>query len=235
MTYTKNVLVCKTQWKHEVEPQTKALKRSSRLQVVKLVEKACFVSSTRVQLFLGLSWIHIFCGVTIIDLWIQCCVCQSGCCQNVLGTRTGKRKADGTIRLGGLRPAGRCLVQGVCISWSRSNHKSLPQYLIVLCHPQCVCCVQFGLVVVMMSCLTGFLLHNVRFLPDKPHQTWHPSLTWNRPPAEMHHSVSQPCQGRVVFYPSGNRSGFLVCVTSNQHTSSEGQSCHYKWAVTDET
>lgn len=27
-----------------------------------------------------------------------------------------------------------------------------------------------------MSCLTGFLLHNVRFLPDKPHQTWHPSL-----------------------------------------------------------
>lgn len=98
------------------------------------------------------------------------CVCQSGCCPKVLGTRTRKKTTDGSFRLRGLKPTRRRLLQGVCISRSRSNHKPLPQYLIVLCHPQCVLCAVW----VRLShdvCLTGFLSHNECFLPDTPHQT----------------------------------------------------------------
>lgn len=73
-----------------------------------------------------------------------------------------------------------------------------------------------------MACLASFLLDNIRFLPDEPHETWHLSLTWNRLPAEAHHSHRQPCQAGfcffsvLFFYPSGRRSGFLACVKSNQ-------------------
>lgn len=74
----------------------------------------------------------------------------------------------------------------------------------------------------VMACLASFLLDNIRFLPDEPHETWHLSLTWNRLPAEAHHSHRQPCQAGFwvflfcFFYPSGRRSGFLACVKSNQ-------------------
>lgn len=75
MTDIKNVVVGKTQWKHKVESQTKSSQRlfkvqvmgRSRLRFVPVVEKAYFHSCTRVELFLGSSWIHISCGVTIID------------------------------------------------------------------------------------------------------------------------------------------------------------------------
>lgn len=74
------------------------------------------------------------------------------------------------------RPTGRCLIQGVCISQSRSNHKSLSQYLIVLCHPQCVACAVW--VRHSHDALSNWLpFRHMRFLPDKPHQTWHPWLT----------------------------------------------------------
>lgn len=54
---------------------------------------------------------------------------------------------------------------------------------------------------VVMACLASFLLDNIRFLPDEPHETWHLSLTWNRLPAEAHHSHRQPCQaGFFLFF-----------------------------------
>lgn len=158
---------------------------------------------------------------------LQCCVCQSVSSKNVLGTRTGERQTDGTIRSGRHRPTLCYLVQqGVCSRRSRLDDKSLPQYLIVLCHPRCASCTD-EFVVVMMARLTGFLLHDELFLPDKPHQTWHPSLT-QQASSSRHITQSVRDVGRVVFLPVWQPPRILVCLMSNQNTSSEVQSCHYE-------
>lgn len=143
------------------------------------------------RLIFRLVWIHISCGVTIIDGWSQCWCVSVWPLPNVLGTGTGKRKADGTIGLRCHRPTGHHPVQGACISRSRSHHKSLPHKLTVLCHPQSVFRVHFGFVAVTSARLSGFLLHNVHFLPDKQHQTWQPSVN-------MKQASSSPAKGGLL-------------------------------------
>lgn len=84
---------------------------------------------------------------------------------------------------------------------------------------------QLGFGVAMRSSPTNLLLQNTFSLPAR---TRHPSLAWNKPPAETR-------QSGLFVSLSGSCSGFLVRVIANQHSSSAGQSCHYPWNVADET
>lgn len=82
-------------------------------------------------------------------------MCHSGFCQNVLGTRAGKRTTDGTRRPGCHRPAGHHLVHGVCIIQSHSRHKFLPKHSAT--HGEG--CVQF-VFRLLMARLYSFLSHS---------------------------------------------------------------------------
>lgn len=97
--------------------------------------------------------------------------------------------------------------------------------IIILWPPNSADHEQLGFGVAMRSSPTNLLLHNTFSLPAR---TRHPSLAWNKPPAETHES------GLFVSL-CGSCSGFLVRVIANQHSSSAGQSCHYPWDVADET
>lgn len=135
---------------------------------------------------------------------------QSVCCQHVLGTRAGKRKADGTVCLGRL-------VKGVYIKRSRRKHASLPQSLIVLCHPWCIS--QAAWVRRSRDVLPYKLPFTQCAFPSclstKLSRKWHPSLTRNRLPAGMHHSVSQSCLSVCLATAPGSQS--MSCQTSRPH------------------
>lgn len=149
-------------------------------------------------------------------------MCHSGSCQNDLGTRAGKRTTDGMRRPGCHQPAGHHHVHGVCIIQSHSHHKFLPQHSAT--HRES--CVQF-VFRVLMARLNNFLSHNSCLHKTGMYSKRHGSCLSIQPARRI--------KGRLVFYPSGNRLGFLVCVMSNQHTSSEGQCCHYRFTAAGAT
>lgn len=162
--------------------------------LVPVVEKSHSHFCTRVKLFSVLSWIHISCGVTILDWRIQCWVCVSARLLPKCPWHQNREEEDRWDSLPGGPPTDRAPCCARCLHQSvTQHHKSLPQHLIVLCHPQCVTCAVWvcrshdGLSnwLHLTQCAFSFLI--------KPHQKWHPSLTRNRLPAETHHSVSQAC------------------------------------------
>lgn len=139
-------------------------------------------------------------------------MCQSPCCQHVLGTRMGKRKTDGTVCLGRL-------VKGVRNSQSGRNHESPPQSLIVLYHPPSASgAAQPGRSHNVLSCKLPFYAICFCFLLKQTNTT---PLAYTKWASSRDASVSRPGLSDCLPTAPGSRS------VSNQQIPSEGQSCHY--------
>lgn len=131
------------QQKHKVKPYslcTVQVLWGSRLWVFKFLWSHSHFC-TRVELFSVLSWIYICCGVTILDWRIQCWVCVSARLLPKCPWHQNREEEDRWDNLPGGPPTNRAPCCARCLHQSvTQHHKSLPQHLIVLCHPQCVTC-----------------------------------------------------------------------------------------------